>query len=292
MLIEPKTECVHQNEAQQAIAHMSEIPCPDSLHLALIGQLTKDSVNKVAHPSQDGTLVGCRFGRMGPAKRRLQHNPFAPQERLQFRKPIIAITQDNASRSSQQQRHDFSIGFIGWSQTHAGQQTRLTQLYMHPKPIKGLSISMVFAIARHAPEAHTAGRTGKTAGGQRLAVHNGQVRIVADQFVTQPAPQPLFDHSQVGGLPHKGRAMRVAPGREKVRVVTSEIIEEFLILAEFQITCDHFDGQDFTIRQLWRWASYSQPLVFDHYWHHLVNHAKTCGNKIVQVHGSPPQKGV
>jgi hypothetical protein len=93
LLIEEEADGMHQNEAQQAIAQMPQIACPDPLHLTPIRQLTKDRVDEITNPSQDGTLVGWRLWRMRFAKWRLQDNAFGSQEGLQIRKPIIAITQ-------------------------------------------------------------------------------------------------------------------------------------------------------------------------------------------------------
>ena len=95
MLIKEKADRMHQNGAQQAVTQMPQITRPDALHLAAIGQLTKDGVDEVAHAPQNRTLVRCGFGRMGFAKRGLQHNAFRAQESLQIRKPIVAIPQDH-----------------------------------------------------------------------------------------------------------------------------------------------------------------------------------------------------
>jgi hypothetical protein len=223
------------------------------------------------------------------AERRLQDNAFRPQKSLQVGKPIVAITQDDTGCSFQQDGRDFSIGFIGWCQEHTGEQTRPTQLCMHPKTIKRLSICMVFAIARFATEADTPGGASKTTDGKWHTVHNGHTGIMADHLVAQPAPHVLFDRPQIGRLPHKGCSMQTNKSGEKVRIVTLKVVKEFLILAQPQVTSHDFHRHDFTIPQLWGWASCSQSVIFGDHWYHLVNQTKTCDNKIVQVHDSPPQ---
>ncbi len=292
MLVEEKAHGMHQNGSQQTVAQMPQITRPDPFHLATIGQLTKDCVDEVANAPQNRTLVGCRLRRMRFAERCLQNNAFRPQEGLQIGKPIVAIPQDHPRGAFQQDRGDFSIGFIGRCQEDAREQTWPTQLRMHTKAVKCLPICMIFAIARYATEADTPGRSGKTADRKWHTIHDGHARIIADYFVAQPAPQVLFDRPQVGGLPHKGCPMQTVKGGEKVRVVTPKVIKEFLILAQLQITSDHFHRNNFTIRQLWGWASCSQSLVFGDHWYHLVNQTKTCDNKIVQVHENPPQRVV
>ena len=116
MLIQEKADRMHQNVAQQAVAQMPEIPRPDPFHLAAIGQLPKDGVDKVTNAPQHGTLVRRRFRRMRFAERRLQDQAFRAQGSLQIGKPIIAISQHDPGRAFQQEGRDFSIGFIGGSQ--------------------------------------------------------------------------------------------------------------------------------------------------------------------------------
>jgi hypothetical protein len=155
LLIEEKAERMHQNVAQQAVAQMPQITRPDSFHLTAIGQLTKDRIDEVANAPQHRTLVRGRLRCMRLPEWGLQQNTFRAQVGLQIGKPIVAIPHDQARGAFQQERHNFSIGFIGRCQEDTGEQTRPTQLRMHPKAIKRLSLRMIFAIAGLAPEAHT-----------------------------------------------------------------------------------------------------------------------------------------
>src|SRR5579863_2857561 len=280
---------MHQKETQQAIAQMPEIPRPDPLHLAAIGQLTKHRVDEVAYSPQHGTLIRSGLRCMSVAEWCLQDNAFRPQKGLQVGQPIIAITQHHTRRAFQQHRHNFAIGFISRCRKHPGQQTRPTQLRMQPKAIKGLAIRMIFAIACYATEAHTPGRTGKTADWQWHAIHYRQAWIVADQFVTQPAPEAFFDRPQIGGLSDEGATRELLQSREKVRVMPLKIGKQLFILRESQVASDHLYRDHFTVSQLRLRSSFSQWLSFRDTWHHLVNQAKTCDNKIVQTHEIPPQ---
>lgn len=144
MLIEEKTEGMHQNEAHQAIAQMPHIPCPHPFHLAAIRQLTEHSIDEVAYASQNVALVSCRLRRMRFAERRLQEDTLGSQEGLQIRKPIGAIPQNHARCPFQKQGSYFPIRFVGGSQVQARQQARPTELSMQAKAVKGLSICMIF----------------------------------------------------------------------------------------------------------------------------------------------------
>lgn len=168
MLIEEKADRMHQQTAQQTIAQMPQITRPDPFHATAVRQLDKDGVDEIAHSAQHRTLVGCRLGRVGFAKGRLQENALGAQVRLQIGQPTVAIAQHHAGRALQQERHDFAIGFVGRSQEHAGDQARPTQVRMQPKAIKRLAVRMIFAEAGEAREAHAPGRTGKAADGQWL----------------------------------------------------------------------------------------------------------------------------
>src|SRR5579863_4993730 len=157
---------MHQNVAHQTIAQMPQITRPDPLHLTAIGQLTKDGVDEVANTPQDRTLVSCRFGGMRFAEWGLQENAFRSQESLQLGKPIGAIPQDYSCGAFQQERHNFSISFIGRGQEHAREQTGPTQLGMQPKAMKRWAIRKIFPIAGLAPEADTPRGTSKTTDGK------------------------------------------------------------------------------------------------------------------------------
>src|SRR5579859_1981082 len=288
--MEEKADRMHQQAAQPAIAQMPQITRPDALHPTPISQLPKDGVDQVPHSPQHRTVVGCRLGGMRFAERRVQYDAFRAQEGLQVGQPIVAIPQDPPGRSSQQERHNFSIGFIRWGQEDAGEQTWPTQLRMQPKAIKGLAIRVIFAVAGLTTKAHTPGRASKTADGQGYTVYDGHPAIIADQFIAQPTPQPLFDRPQVRGLPHKRGTSDLSHGGKEMAIVATKVVKDFLVLGESQIGADYFHRDDLTISQLGHRPSLAQARSFRHRWYHLVNQTETCDNKIVQVHGVPPQK--
>ena len=292
VLIEEKAHGMHQKVAQQASPQMPQITRPDSFHLTTIRQLSEHRVDEIAHSSQDRALVSSSLGRMSLAKRGLQDNAFGTQIRLQVGKPIIAISQHDPCCPFQQHGRNFSIRLIGGSQEHVRQHTRPTQLSMQTKPIKGLSICMIFAIPCIASEADTPRSASKAAHRNWHAIHNGQTGIIADQFIAQPTPQPFFDGPQIGCLTNKGGTVQAPERRKKVRIVLLKVVEQLLILRQTQVTSNYFHRDDFTIRQLWGWTFSSQSLVFHNHWHHLVNQTETCDNKIVQVHENSPSKDV
>jgi hypothetical protein len=215
LLIQPEAHGMHQDGPQQAIAQLPQITCPDLFYLAVIVQMTKDGVDEIANPFQEGILVGCCFGRMCFAKQSLQKTPFAAQAFLQIWKPIIAIFQHHGGRSFQQQRDKFSTLLIGGLQNHTGDQTWPAWLSLQTKPMKRMSIGKIFAIARLATEMDTPARLGKTTHRNWRTIHNGQAGIVAAQLVAQSTPQVLFDHLPIGCLPHKSvRCLQTSLGKK------------------------------------------------------------------------------
>ena len=74
-------------------------------------------------------------------------------------------------------------------------------------------------------------------------------RVVAVNGAQQPLPDQLLDVAQVGRLSDKGGAMHICQSREEVRIVSAEVIEDSLVLCEFQILAHDLDSEDFAIRE-------------------------------------------
>ena len=110
-----------------------------------------------------------------------------------------------------------------------------------------------------------------------------------DHLVAQPTPQALFDRPQIRCLPHERASMHVAKLRKKMRIMTLKVLKQGFILAQAQVISHDFHRHDFAIGQPWGRTARSQLVLVGNHWHHLVNQTKTCDNKIVQVHGVPPQ---
>jgi hypothetical protein len=54
LLIEPNTQHMHQDQAQDAIAQMPQISRPDAFELTAIGQLSKHDVDEITHSPSTG----------------------------------------------------------------------------------------------------------------------------------------------------------------------------------------------------------------------------------------------
>jgi len=126
-------------------------------------------------------------------------------------------------------------------------------------------------------------RTHQGAQANRQTIHDGQTGIMADNLIAQPTPQALFDDPQIGGLTNKGGAMQTPERRKKVLIVLPKVGKELLLLGQTQVASHYFHRDHFTICQLGDWAFGSQPWFLQNHWHHPVNRAETCDNKIVQV---------
>jgi hypothetical protein len=103
-------------------------------------------------------------------------------------------------------------------------------------------------------------------------------------------PQPLFDCSQVGRLPHKSRSMQSSQRWKEMCMVVTKVGKESGILAQTPVRSRNFYGEHLTIAELRDRAALTQLLSLGDHRHYLVNPAKTCENKVVQVHDVPPQK--
>ena len=161
---------------------------------------------------------------------------------------------------------------------------------MQPKAVEGLPTGMIFAKAGTVVKPMAAIGARKLADRDRHTIHDRHRRIIEQEAVTDKAPQLLFHGPQVGRLAHKGRTIDLRHRWEKVCVVAAEVVKHFLILAQTQVGSGHFDRHDFAIGQFGQGTSFAQALSFRHGWQHLVNQTETCDNKVVQVHGFPPQK--
>ena len=282
---------MHQDGSQEPIAQMPEIECPHSFECASVCQLPKDGIDEIAKPSQGWLLIGCRFGRMGFAEGSLQHDALHAQVRLHVGQPIVAVSQHNAVGAFQHNRCDFPIVLIGRSQEDMGDDPRPAQAQMQAKAIQDLSVSMIFAVAGYAAKAATPRRTSKATHWNWHTINDTQQRGVPHHLISQVAPQAFLDRPQIGGLPHKRTSMQLVQSRKKVRVVLSKVGKQLLVLRQAQVAAHDFYREHFAIRKLGHRTSLSKSLVSRDGWQHLVNRAKTCNNKVVQVHGSPSQSG-
>jgi hypothetical protein len=240
----------HQNATQQAVAQMPQISRPHPLHLTTICQLTENGINEIAHSTQDLAVIGGGFGGVSEAKWGLQENAFRAQKGLHIGQPIVAVSQDYTGCAFQHKRNDLSIGFIGWCQKQVGEHARPTQLGMQAKPIKRLSIRMIFPIAGLPSEANTPGCSCKAADRNGNTVHDGQAWVVGEHRVAQEAPQAFFERPQIGRLSHKGGPMQVHKCRKEVAIMTLEVGKQSLILAQTQVTSHDFHRDHFAIGQL------------------------------------------
>lgn len=81
MLVEPEAKSMQQDTTQQPVAQVLQIACPYPLDLTARGQLPKHGVDEIANPSQNAAVIGSCLRRMSLAKRSLQENALASQER-------------------------------------------------------------------------------------------------------------------------------------------------------------------------------------------------------------------
>ncbi len=161
---------------------------------------------------------------------------------------------------------------------------------MQPIAIEGLATGMIFAVAGSLIKAMAAVRSRKLTHWERHTIHDSHRRVIEQKRVTDQAPQPLLDRPQVGCLSQPGRASYSRHFRKEMRVVTAEVVKDFLILAESQIGSYQFHGDHLAIGQFGHRPPLAQAFSFRCPWQHLVNQTETCDNKIVQAHGVPPQK--
>lgn len=263
--------------------------CSHTLESTPIRQLPKDRVDEIANSPQDGTFIGCGFGRMSFAKRSLQENASLAQASLQVRQPVVPISQYDPISAFQQRGRDFAVLFIGTSQEQMGDQPRPAQARMQPEPIKGLSVGIVFVITCGAAKANAPRSTGKTIDQHRHTINNANQRIIANRLITQLAPEAFLDAPQIGGLSNKGTSSQLSKSEEKVRVVLAKVLKQLLVLRQTQVAAHDFHRENLAIRQFWHGTSLPKSLSVSYGQHHLVNSTKTCDNKVVQLHEGPLQ---
>ena len=69
-----------------------------------------------------------------------------------------------------------------------------------------------------------------------------------------------------------------------MRVVSSELVEDGLILVERQILSDYLHRHNLTVRERGRRASLSETPASQKFFQCVVNHAKSGYDEVVQVH--------
>ncbi len=289
MQIEQDTDDVHEHHAQQAIAQVPQITRPDAFGTTTIGQLSKDGIDAIAHPSQHGTPTVSRL-RTGFTERSLQDDADLSQGCLQGGQPVVAVAQQQPTGACRQIPDHLAFMHVGGSQVHLGNDSWPTQAQMQAKAVKRLAAGMIFAKASRVIEAVTAVGTRKLAHRDRHTIHDGNRGIIEQETVSDQTPQSLFDGPQVCRLVHKGRASHPRHFRKEMRVVAAEVVKDFLILGKYQIGSYQFHRDDLAISQFGHRSSFAQAFAFRHGWHHLVNQHKTCDNQIVQVHDRSPHR--
>ena len=173
------------------------------------------------------------------------------------------------------------------SQKHMGNDARPPQTQIQTKTVKGLAISVIFAIVGLSAKAYASGSARKAT--ERIRhVNDADQLIMSDQRVTQRHPQTFFECPQIGRLPNKGRVMHLRQFGKKVGEALLKKGKECFVLADPQIRTHHFHHRNLAIRKLGHGASLSKPLILCQHWHPIVNPTKTGDNKVVQVHESPP----
>jgi hypothetical protein len=183
--IEQQTKCVHEGHAQQAIAQVPQIACPDTFGPTAIGQLPKDGIDAIAHPTQHGTpTVGWLV--LGTAVGCQLDDTHASQRFFELGQPIVAITQQQPAGSGCQLPGHIAFKQVGWRQAHLGDHAWPTQPHMQAKAIEGLPTGMIFAIAGRVVKAPTAGGTRKLADRDGHAVHNGHGWVIEQEAIGLP----------------------------------------------------------------------------------------------------------
>src|SRR6188768_2127150 len=135
---------------------------------------------------------------------------------------------------------------ISRSKLHPGNHSRKTYTSMHSQPVEGLACSTVSAVCRYVSHTLTFRCPGKTTHRHRKAVHKSQSFVMANTL-HKVEPHMFFDLPQVGRLSCESSSMHTGEGREEVRIVSTEVGEDTLILAESEMLTYHFNGENLAI---------------------------------------------
>jgi hypothetical protein len=113
--------------------------------------------------------------------------------------------------------------------------------------------------------------------------------VIEQPFIADQAKQPLFERPQIGRLSHKGCAMELAQGREKVHSMPTKLAVKRFVLVDQEGGSNHFHRDHLALSKLRHRSLASQSLSFQDRWQWVINQTQTCDNEIVQAHGGPPK---
>lgn len=265
---------------------MPHIPGPYPLHLKALRYLTEDRlypVSQAAHPP-----APFRGGIKAPLLAWREHfNPSFAQLLLKFRLPVGPIPEAiSCCLFSKRFEHTYVVE-IGRSHYQSRYHSRPAHSDVESKAVESLLYRVVFAKRSFTSKPFRAGGASKLTDRDGEAVYDSEARV-AVSLLDEPEPKGLLYFPEVGRLANESSAVNTGQGREEVREVTAEVIEDSLILAQREVLADELDSKDFAISQARPRAALSQAVVTEMKVEGVVNETKHVYNEGIEVQGERP----
>ncbi len=161
------TECL----PEKAAAQMPHIFRPYTLDPIAVHQLAEHRFNPVSEATQQRASMRPRLGR-SLLEWNLQVKTALSQFRLEFRTPVVAVSQYSSLPSADQVRHDSRLVNGGGSDCEADDDSGPRHQRVYPKAIEGLTQQCIVTEVALSPEASASVCARELTGGKGETVHH------------------------------------------------------------------------------------------------------------------------
>lgn len=261
---------MHEGYAQQAIAQMPQIICPEPFGSTAIVELSEDGIDAIANPAQYRTPTMRRM-RTGFAKRSQDQLAHIVQGHLQTGEPVAAVVSQQPTCSGHQVPDDFALVVVSRSQVHIHNDSWPAHPQVQPKAVERLATGTIFTKAGRVVKTIAAIGASILVHRDRHTIHDGDDRIIEQQSLTDQTAHTPFYRPQVGHLAYKLTAVQMSRHRQKVCVMVAKVVEHFLILTQTQVGSYDFHRVHLAISELGLRASFPQAFAFCRNWKELSN---------------------
>ncbi len=186
-MVEQEGDGVAQDLPQQPVCQVPKIFCPYALYRIALCELAEDRVDPVAKTAQEGASFGVRIAPFVAVRCHEFYTPLG-QSLFSLRRPVVAISNDDATGLLNERRQHGELVGIGRRQREAGDDPRPADPHVHPEAVEGLLEEDVLAESGFSFEARAAVGAGEQTRRQGKRVCQGEggvVRSLSQEFLPE-----------------------------------------------------------------------------------------------------------
>ena len=245
VLVQHESHSMAESFSDQPIAQMPHIPGPHALGHVSVHQLTEDRLYSIAVATDHRASSRPPF-RRSLFELRLKVQTLLGQFLFEFWTPVVSIRQYGSRSSGYQLGCHSGLMDLGWRYGEADDDARPRYKRVHPKAVESLARDAVVSEASLSSEPLASVCASELADRDGETVNQFQ-RWVVSNPLEQTLPYHLFDAPEVSRLSDERGAMYPVHGWKEMGVVSSEVVEDGLVLAERQVLSDNLHSDSLTV---------------------------------------------